>query len=69
MWGKLSKYRVEIAGLLLGAIAGWCYWYYVGCAFGICPITSKPLNSTLYGSAVGMFALSLFKKEHRKSNS
>ena len=69
MWERLLKYRLEIAGLLLGAIAGWCYWYFVGCASGTCFITSKPLNSAVYGSVVGMLMLSLFKKEKRKSKS
>ena len=69
MWERFLKYSLEIAGLLLGAIAGWCYWYFVGCASGTCFITSKPLNSAVYGSVVGMLMLSLFKKEKRKSKS
>ena len=63
------KYKLEIAGLIIGAIAGWCYWYFVGCASGTCPITSKPFNSALYGSVVGAMVLSLFKKETSKSHS
>ncbi len=62
----LSKYRLEIAGMVIGAIAGWCYWYFVGCASGNCPITGKPLNSTAYGAIVGVFAFSIFKKENNK---
>ena len=69
MWERFLKYSLEIAGLLLGAIAGWCYWYFVGCASGTCFITSKPLNSAVSGSVVGMLMLSLFKKEKRKSKS
>ncbi len=69
MGAKFVKYRLEIAGLIIGAIAGWCYWYFVGCASGTCPITSKPLNSALYGSVVGVLVLSLFKKETSKSSS
>ncbi len=67
MGAKLVKYRLEIAGLIIGAIAGWCYWYFVGCASVTCPITSKPLNGALYGSVVGILVLSLFKKQTRKS--
>ena len=62
-----SKYRLGIAGLFIGAIAGWCYWYFVGCASGTCPITSKPLNSTVYGAVVGSLLLSMFKKEKGKA--
>ena len=65
----LSKYKLEIAGLIIGAIAGWCYWYFVGCASGTCPITSKPLNSAIYGAVLGALVLSLLKKDKQiKSN-
>lgn len=68
----LLKYRLELIGIALGAIGGWAYWYYVGCMSGTCMITSKPLNSTLYGALMGMLLLSIFKKEkkseHTESN-
>lgn len=57
------KYKLELAGILLGAIGGWLYWNYVGCMSGTCSITSKPVNSTLYGALMGGILLSLFKKE------
>ena len=59
----LSKYKLVIAGIILGAIAGWCYWYFVGCASGTCLITSKPFNSTIYGAVTGALLLSLFKND------
>jgi hypothetical protein len=59
----LKNYRLALVGLLLGAVAGWAYWYYVGCQSGTCTITSQPLNSTLYGAAMGALFLSLFEKE------
>ena len=34
-------------GIAIGALAGYAYYFYVGCASGTCAITSKPLNSTL----------------------
>lgn len=40
-------------GALLGAAAGYAYYYYIGCANGTCAITSKPLNSSLYGAFMG----------------
>ncbi|PQJ12004.1 hypothetical protein CJD36_009450 [Flavipsychrobacter stenotrophus] len=55
----LSRYKLEISGAIIGALAGWCYWYFVGCASGQCLITSKPLNSTLYGMLMGATAFSL----------
>jgi hypothetical protein len=37
------------AGILVGAVAGYLYYRYIGYNSGTCVITSKPLNSTLYG--------------------
>ncbi len=61
----LWNYKLELAGLMLGAVAGWGYWYYVGCASGTCMITSKPLNSTLYGALMGFLFFNLFRKENK----
>lgn len=53
-------------GIILGAIAGFLYYFYVGCASGTCAITSKPLNSTLYGALVGGLVFNLFVKSPKK---
>lgn len=58
----ILKYRLELIGILLGAVAGWAYWYYIGCLSGTCTITSRPLNSTLYGALLGMLLLGIFRK-------
>lgn len=57
----LRKYKREIIGLLIGAVAGWSYWYFIGCTSGSCLITSKPINSSVYGSVMGWLAGGLFK--------
>jgi hypothetical protein len=57
-----------LAGGLVGALGGYLYWYYVGCASGTCAITSKPLNSTLYFAVVGGLAFGMLKKEKPKTN-
>jgi len=36
-----------------GALGGFLYYLYVGCASGVCPITSSPVLSTGYGAAIG----------------
>lgn len=54
--------RLYIIGAALGAVAGYVYWQQVGCASGTCAITSKPLNSTLYGALMGALLLGMFKK-------
>ncbi|MER3497927.1 MAG: hypothetical protein C4308_04475 [Chitinophagaceae bacterium] len=48
-----TVYIITIIGTVLGAIAGWLYWRQIGCSSGTCMITSKPLNSTLYGALLG----------------
>jgi Family of unknown function (DUF6132) len=59
----LSKHKLTIIGLMIGAIGGYLYYHYVGCASGTCPITSKPLNSTLYGAVMGGLLLNIFQKD------
>jgi uncharacterized membrane protein YdjX (TVP38/TMEM64 family) len=63
----LNKYKFHILGIIIGAIAGYAYYYFIGCASGTCAITSKPLNSTLYGAVMGALIADLFKKEKEKS--
>ena len=52
-----------ILGSLLGAIAGYLYWRYVGCSSGTCPITSSPFMSTVYGIAMGSLLGGIFKRK------
>jgi phage shock protein E len=59
----IKKYKLDLIGILLGAIAGFMYWKFVGCANGTCMITSKPLNSSLYGALMGFLLFGMFKKE------
>jgi C4-dicarboxylate transporter len=53
-------------GIAIGALAGYAYYFYVGCASGTCAITSKPLNSTLYGALMGGLVFNIFVKETKK---
>ncbi|MFN3488085.1 MAG: DUF6132 family protein [Emticicia sp.] len=59
----INNNKLTIIGVVIGAIGGYLYYYYVGCASGTCPITSKPLNSTLYGAVMGSLFFNIFKKE------
>ena len=65
----MTKKAIIITGIgvVLGAIAGYFYYYYVGCASGTCAITSKPINSTLYGAAMGGLVFNMFIKSPKKS--
>ena len=53
-------------GIAIGALAGYGYYFYVGCASGTCAITSKPLNSTLYGALMGGLVFNMLVKEKKK---
>jgi hypothetical protein len=39
--------------VLLGALGGFLYYNFIGCN-GSCAITGSPVNSTLYGSLIGL---------------
>ncbi len=58
-----QKYKRDLIGITLGAVAGFLYWKFVGCSSGTCMITSKPINSTLYGAVMGFIVAGIFKKE------
>ncbi|MBQ4913844.1 hypothetical protein J8L85_05305 [Maribacter sp. MMG018] len=57
---------ITIAGTLIGGVAGYLYYAEIGCLSGTCPITSKPLNSTLYGGVVGGLLFHTFVKQKKK---
>lgn len=59
----IKNHKLTIIGAVVGAIGGYLYYHYVGCASGTCPITYKPLNSTLYGAVMGGLFLNIFQKE------
>jgi len=64
----LKKYWLSLAGAILGLGAGYLYWQQVGCISGTCPITSNPVNSSLYGALMGGLVFNMFQKEKNKSN-
>jgi hypothetical protein len=39
--------------VLLCALAGYLYYYFIGCN-GNCAISGSPVNSTIYGTIVGL---------------
>jgi len=64
----INRHRLAIIGLIAGAIGGYLYYHFAGCASGTCLITSKPLNSTIYGAVTGGLLFSSFKKETKNEN-
>jgi hypothetical protein len=63
----LLNNKLTVIGAILGAIGGFLYYYFVGCASGTCGITSSPVNSTLYFAVIGGLVMNLIKPETKKS--
>lgn len=59
----LKKHWLRIVGIIVGAIGGFLYYYFVGCASGTCPITSNPYISVIYGGIMGYLVADMFKKK------
>jgi len=58
----IDKNKLAIIGAATGAVTGWLYWSLIGCETGACAITSKPLNSTVYGAVLGSLLFSMFRR-------
>jgi hypothetical protein len=67
MMRVINKYKLTLAGIIIGAVAGYLYYHFIGCASGSCAITSRPLNSTLYGALMGAVLFGNFKNEKTKT--
>jgi hypothetical protein len=57
--------RNTLVGIVLGAIAGFLYWNYVGCSSGHCLIQSVWYNSTAYGAAMGGLLVNSFSSTNK----
>ena len=57
-----SQWRKRVLFSLIGAMGGYAYYYFIGCASGSCPISSNPTISTLYGAGIG-FLLTVGEKK------
>ncbi|PVX49963.1 hypothetical protein C7377_1603 [Balneicella halophila] len=56
------KYKLAIIGTIVGAIAGFLYWKYIGCVSGTCPIQTSPFRSTFICALIGGLVFDLFRK-------
>ena len=61
-----KAYLITGIGIVVGMIAGYLYYQQIGCISGTCAITSKPLNSTLYGGLMGGLLFNLFVTSSKK---
>ncbi len=63
-WIKTSIFVV------LGALAGYSYYYFIGCTTNACPITSNPYISSGYGMMIGfLISFDSKKKQEKLENS
>ncbi len=51
----------NIFGTLAGAVAGFLYYYYIGCNNGSCAIKSNPYLMTIMGAIMGYLLFDLVK--------
>ncbi len=61
-------YILIMIGAGIGALGGWLYWKYIGCTTGTCPITARPLTSTLYGALIGALLFNAFTPAKKTIN-
>ncbi|MGL4993005.1 MAG: DUF6132 family protein [Bacteroidales bacterium] len=61
----LKNNLFTIIGVIIGLLGGYLYWYFVGCNSDTCPITSSPINSSLWGGSMGGLLFSMFNKKTR----
>ena len=62
----VKEYWPTGLGVAVGALGGWLYYFYIGCANGTCPITSSPLMSVLWGALMGGLLFNSFQKQEKK---
>lgn len=64
-----KAYIITGIGVLVGLITGYIYYQQIGCVSGTCSITSKPLNSTLYGGVLGGLLFNMISDFFKKKQS
>lgn len=64
---KLLWQRRVVFGFA-GAIGGFAYYHFIGCASGTCPISSNPYMSTAYGTLIGILVPSSKKSVENVSD-
>jgi len=52
---KSWKFWKPFLAVVVGGVAGFLYYYFVGCDSGSCGITSNPYMSMVWGGLLGLF--------------
>lgn len=62
----IKKYTLTISGVMVGSVAGYLYWKFVGCTSGTCYIQSNPVRMTLYGALMGGLIFNIFQPKTKQ---
>jgi hypothetical protein len=60
---------IKIAVTVLGIIAGYAYYYFVGCRTGSCPLRANPYYNMLLGGLLGYIIADWIISASRKRRS
>jgi hypothetical protein len=63
---KIRFLTIRVLPVLIGAVAGFSYYYFIGCKTGSCPISGSPYISTLYGAVIGLVLVLPGKKRNKE---
>jgi len=63
---------IYLLPIIAGAVLGFCYYKFIGCKNGVCPIVSSPVLSIVFGAVIGYTLLStlveaIFAKKDKKT--
>ena len=66
MKNRVLNNKISIITSFIGAIAGYCYWYFVGCESGTCAITSVWYRTVIYGAIMGWLVGGIINDKFKK---
>lgn len=52
---KSWRFWKPVVTAIIGGVAGFLYYHFVGCSSGTCAITGSPVMSTIWGAGIGLF--------------
>lgn len=61
----VKRRKFELIGGVLGIVAGYLYWKYVGCISGTCPIKANWYTMVPYGGIFGILLGGIVKPKEK----
>lgn len=62
---KSWRFWKPFLAVVIGAMAGYLYYHFVGCTSGQCAITSNPYSSVIGGGFLGLFFVNSFSSKEK----